>query len=251
MLKEIILLLSISLGYSQCDANNDGGLDVLDIITQMDCILIDCWDQEPTGEVVFDDHIYSTIEIDGKIWMAENLQTGHYANGDPITNLKDNTLDDYYGLNYEGYAHYDGDILYNYYAVEDDRNICPDGWHVSTNDEWADMLVYIGIDEDEVWSYGYVGTDEGGMLKSIDGWNAPNTGASNSTGFSAISAGSFSYCGMYPPTYCESNKGYLGQFWTYSEGDLAWYRGLDWNRSDVQHQYKDKWAGKSVRCIQD
>ena len=97
---------------------------------------------------------------------------------------------------------------------------------------------------------GYTGGTWGAPPSGYQYPNDPNTGATNSTGFNAIPAGSFSYCGMYPPTYCQSNKGYLGQFWTYS-GDTAWYRGLDWNRSDVQHQTKDKWAGKSVRCVQD
>jgi len=249
MSKEIgIFMMIVSFAYSQCDANNDGSLDVIDIVMQVDCILEDCWDQQPTDEVVFDDYIYAIVEIGDQTWFAENLRTVHYSNGDPITNL---AWDYSHGIDSEGYSDYDGDILYNYYAVEDERGICPDGWHVSTDDEWSQMLIYLGMDEDDTWNYGYGGTNEGGMLKAIDGWNQPNTGATNITGFSALPEGSFSYCGMYPPTYCQSNKGYLGQFWTKNDDGSAWYRGLDWDRADVQHQLKDKWAGKSVRCIED
>ena len=244
--KLIFMLLSFC--YSQCDTNGDDVLDILDVVVEITCILDDCWSSEVINdEIVFNDHVYQTVQIGQQMWFAENLQSYHYANGDPITNL---AWDYSHGQDSEGYADYDGDILYNYYAVEDDRNICPEDWHVSTANDWTEMLLYLGMDENTVWNYGYAGTNEGGMLKSTDGWNDPNTGATNSTGFNAIPAGSFSYCGMYPPTYCQSNKGYLGQFWTYSS-NTAWYRGLDWNRSDVQHQTKDKWAGKSVRCVQD
>ena len=243
-----LIFILISFCYSQCDSNNDEELDIHDIIITVDCILSDCWSNDIIiDEVAFNDHVYQTVIIGDQTWFAEDLQSYHYANGDEITNLAWNYS---HGQHSEGYSDYNGNILYNYHAVEDDRNICPDDWHVSTHEDWMNMLIYLGVDEDAVGNYGYVGTDEGGMLKSMDGWNSPNTGATNSTGFSALPSGNFSYCGMYPPTYCQSNAGYLSQFWTYS-GDTAWYIGLDWDRSDIQHQTKDKWAGKSVRCVKD
>ena len=52
-MKKIILLISIlSLSWTQCDANNDGGLDVMDIIVQVNCILDECWEyQEPSQDI--------------------------------------------------------------------------------------------------------------------------------------------------------------------------------------------------------
>ena len=38
----------LGVGYSQCDANGDGELDVLDVVIEVDCILTDCWEPEPS-----------------------------------------------------------------------------------------------------------------------------------------------------------------------------------------------------------
>ena len=236
----------LSIAYSQCDYNDDGQLNVIDIVEQINCILTDCWsiDSEDGDDYEdTDNNTYSTILINDKLWMSENLRTTHYSNGDPITNLEDDYT---HGLYYEGYSNYDGDILYNFFAVEDERNICPAEWHVSTDIEWAELLIYLGMSYDDAWAWGHNGDDEGDMLKHDAEWNG-----TNETGFNALPAGSFSYCGSYPPTYCEDNKDYLGQFWTISDDGSSWYRGVDWNRSDVQHQTKDRWAGKSVRCVKD
>ena len=44
----ITMLLGVQIGYSQCDANGDGDLDVLDVVIEVDCILTDCWEVEPS-----------------------------------------------------------------------------------------------------------------------------------------------------------------------------------------------------------
>ena len=132
MLKEIILLLSISLCYSQCDANDDGDLSVIDVVIQIDCILNDCWEIEVEEDVVhYDDYVYETIVINDVHWMAENLRATHYNNGDVIVNIE---WDDGWTYNYEpACADYDESEantaiygkLYNQFAVDDERGICP------------------------------------------------------------------------------------------------------------------------------
>ena len=86
--------------------------------------------------------------------MAENLKTSSYSNGDPILHEIDSTnwlnldsgafcwLDNNDGNDFYG-------KLYNWYAVQDSRNLCPTGWHVPTNAEWNELTDYIKYTEAE------------------------------------------------------------------------------------------------------
>jgi len=105
----------------------------------------------PGGGVSFNDYTYASIELgNGQEWMAENLRTNIYANGDPIPNVTDNAQ--WNVLNTGAWAHFNNDSqyenpfgkLYNWYAVADLRNICPTGWHVPTEAEWTVLTDYLG-----------------------------------------------------------------------------------------------------------
>ena len=78
-------------------------------------------------------------------------------------------------------------------------------------------------------------------------WNAPNTGATNESGFTAVPAG-FRYSNGN-----SSNGGYLGYWWSSSESgaSYAWYRRLNYSNSDVDRSYDNNGFGFSVRCLQD
>ena len=87
----LIITMLLGIGYSQCDANGDGDLDVLDVVIEVDCILTDCWEGGPVCEDI-DGNVYETIQIGEQLWMAENLKVTHYQNGDEIpTNLNDSS----------------------------------------------------------------------------------------------------------------------------------------------------------------
>ena len=45
----IISIMLMSSAYSQCDANEDGMLDVLDVLVNVNCILTDCWAEDTTA----------------------------------------------------------------------------------------------------------------------------------------------------------------------------------------------------------
>jgi len=134
-----------------------------------------------------DGNSYKTIKIGNQIWMAENLKTTHYANGDAIPDgtgagdISGETDPKYW------FAYVD-DLnnvttygrLYTWYTVIDSRNVCPDGWHVPTDTEWTTLTDYLG------------GTSvAGGKLKETGTthWTTPNTGATNETGFTALPGG--------------------------------------------------------------
>ena len=94
-----------------------------------------------------DGNSYRTITIGDQIWMAENLRTTKYRNGDNMPNINSNS--EWVALTSGGYSNYDNETdldklatngsLYNWFAVSDNRNIAPEGWHVATYDEWTEL----------------------------------------------------------------------------------------------------------------
>ena len=141
------------------------------------CFYADCY------SLTFDGYTYDVVQIGDQCWFAENLRTTMYGNGDVIpAGLTDgewtSTTSGATAVYGEGSAcyNYSPDIdacdeaqslaeygrLYNWYAVDDARGLCPSGWHVPTDGEWTDLENYIT-------SQGFSGT-EGTALKSTYGW---------------------------------------------------------------------------------
>jgi uncharacterized protein (TIGR02145 family) len=131
----------------------------------------------------YDGNIYQTVKIGKQIWMVGNLQVTHYNNGDAIPNVTDQTT--WNGLTTGALCAYNNDqtnvktygYLYNYYVISDPRGICPAGWHVPSLAEFETLSQTVG--------------GNGGALKEAGTthWGAPNTGATNSSGFTALPAG--------------------------------------------------------------
>ena len=228
-----VMLLCISLCYSQCDTNGDGDLNVIDVVVQVDCILTQCWEIDvDEDEVIYDEYTYNTVWIGDQHWMAENLRANHYQNGDVITNIE---WDDGWTYNHEpACADYDESEantaiygkLYNQYAVDDDRNICPIGWHVASSNDYLELAEYLGSME----IAGY-------MMKDNATWDG-----SNQSHFDGLSGG----CRDSGPANGDCCMGVLGHFWTSSSNV---YAELESGRDDLRFKSKDKRAGKSVRCI--
>jgi uncharacterized protein (TIGR02145 family) len=202
-----------------------------------------------------DGNVYQTVTIGDQVWMAENLKVTHYRNGDPIPHVTDDNEWD--GVSTGAYCEYGNDPanvetygrLYNWYAVEDSRNIAPEGWHVPTDEEWKQLEMHLGMSQAEADGYVWRGTDEGGKLKEAGTthWQSPNTGATNESGFSALPGGGRSHYGHF------LNMGYYADFWSSTESSSydAWYRSLDCNDSQVFRYGFNKQFGFSVRCVRD
>ncbi|GAG63281.1 unnamed protein product, partial [marine sediment metagenome] len=158
----------------------------------------------------YDGNSYKTTKIGNQIWMAENLNSTRYADGTPLvsgTGAGDITGD--YTTKY--YFWYDDDsityadtygALYTWAAVmngtsSSDNNpsgvqgVCPDGWHLPSDTAWKELEMYLGMSQTDADNEGWRGTDEGGKLKETDTahWDSPNTGATNSSGFTALPSG--------------------------------------------------------------
>jgi hypothetical protein len=94
-------------------------------------------------------NVYKTIVIGTQEWMAENLNTSIYRNGDPIpTNLDAAT---WLATTSGAWAYYNNDAsnacpcgkLYNWYTCVDARELCPVGWHVPSDEEWTLLTEYL------------------------------------------------------------------------------------------------------------
>jgi len=244
----LIITMLLGIGYSQCDANGDGDLNIQDVVIEVNCILTPgCWDGEPVCEGVedADGNCYATIQIGEQVWMAENLKVTHYNNGDEIPTGYNNS--EWGWLDMGAYAVYDDapshldtyGNLYNWYTVDDSRGLCMEGWHVPSDEEWTVLTDYLGGE-----------SVAGGKMKEagLDHWNSPNTGATNESGFSAFPAG---YRGSDSGSY--GNMATNGYFWSSSETSsyFAWYRTLSYDYSDVGRFNLYKHFGFSVRCLGD
>jgi uncharacterized protein (TIGR02145 family) len=190
-----------------------------------------------------DGNVYHTVTIGTQIWMVENLKTTTLNDGTPIPPVTDDPA--WYNLTTPAYCWYENDTankaaygaLYNWPTVNTGK-LAPKGWHVPTDMEWTVLTTFLG------------GTDTaGGPLKSIDTtlWHSPNTGATNSSGFSALPGGSRYYFGAF------YSIGYYGYWWssTSFSGANALNRFINYDFTTVFGNNYPKADGFNVRCLKD
>jgi uncharacterized protein (TIGR02145 family) len=201
--------------------------------------------------------------------MAENLRTTKYANGDTIANVDNYDLfSNLYSICnggsscYGAWAHYDFNPtyevpygkLYNWFATIDSRNVCPAGWHASTNDEWISLVSF--LDPNGIYSlncpndgsicYGQsLNNIAGTKLKSQTDWYLNGNGT-NESGFNAVPGGAMNH---------GFSNGTIGQgavFWTssISSNQLAIFRFLEYDKSNINaNDDGDRFL--SIRCVKD
>ncbi len=191
-----------------------------------------------------DGNVYEIVKIGNQWWMAENLKVTHYRNGNPIPNVI--SYSEWENLTTGVYCSYDNSTshmdtygcFYNWYAVNDSRNIAPEGWHVPSDAEWQTLVDYLGGD-----------AVAGGKLKETGflHWSTPNTGTTNESGFTALPGGY-----LWPDEGCV-NLGFTARFWSITENyDIfVWNRSLFFWDSVVSRGYDLKTDGYSIRCIKD
>ncbi len=202
-----------------------------------------------------DGNVYRLVKIRDRWWMAENYRVSRYRNGDTIAGVTDKTA--WSNLSSAARCVYDNTaanadfygLIYNGYAVHDNRNIAPKGWHVPTDEEWKALEMQLGMSQSEADDSGWRGTGQGGMLKQTGTthWSSPNTGAINATGFTALPGGFRNAGGDFDDLYDYSG------FWTATEssGNSGWYRGLSYDSSTIHRQQRNMQEGFYVRLVCD
>ncbi len=174
---------------------------------------------------------FKTVKIGNQIWMAENLNVSNFRNGQQIPEAETfeawkSSAEDrkpawcYYDKNPENGITYGK--LYNWYAVNDYRELAPKGWHIPNDDEWKKLIVCLG------------------------GEKVAGVKLRDST-FAFLPAG------------CRSKDGRFhfflknGHFWSSTENvsEAAWSLALIYSKSEVHHYLKSLGEGLSCRCVMD
>jgi uncharacterized protein (TIGR02145 family) len=197
-------------------------------------------------------NVYKTIVIGSQEWMAENLKTSTYRNGNNIPNIT-NSL--WFSLNNGAFCNYNNETtgecplgkLYNWYAVVDSRNLCPTGWHIPTNQEWNNLIGELDPNSNTIANV-VQSTIAGGKLKSTEtnNWISPNVSPNNESGFSGLGGGGRYFNGYF-------DIGNYGIWWSSTSVDSgsAWSRFLYHNNGDIAKSSNLKQDGFSVRCLRD
>jgi uncharacterized protein (TIGR02145 family)/gliding motility-associated-like protein len=205
--------------------------------------------------VLYEGQTYNTVQIGTQCWFRENLNVGTKINvGQNQTdngiiekhcydNLESNCTT-YGGL-------YSWHELMDYNSSESVQGICPPGWHIPSNSEMCTMMTFLDPTVNCSNTYTHIGTDVGGKLKEtgLEHWNEPNTGASNSSGFSALGSG-YGIDGSF------TNLKTFTHFYTstYVNGSGVYVHRLDYNTQDVFYQFGPDYslgASHPVRCVRE
>lgn len=192
-----------------------------------------------------DGNVYSVVTIGSQCWLGENLKTTRFRDGSAIPLLQNDS--DWKYATTPAMVSYDNDNgndatygkLYNWYAIGDARGICPQGFHVPHDNEWATLSKYLDPDNEFA----------GARMKEVgtDHWEQPNEGANNSSGFTALPGGMRFREGQF------DFIGKNGLFWsTRQDGDFeGYFVTLSYNDTEARRTVMFKQAGFSCRCVKD
>jgi uncharacterized protein (TIGR02145 family) len=206
---------------------------------------------------------YPTVQIGTQCWFAKYLNVGTMINGSG--DQTNNGMIEKYCYNndpancttYGGLYQWAEAVQYQNGASNTTspnpaftgnlRGICPTGWHLPSDAEYCTLAMFLDATVN-CGAFGLSGTDAGGKMKSTSGlWTAPNTGATNSSGFSALPGGYRGTNGSF------LSIGFGTSFWSSSESSSANAIGryLGYNLSDINRGNGSKLNGFSARCTQD
>jgi uncharacterized protein (TIGR02145 family) len=194
------------------------------------------------------------IQIGSQKWMAENLNVSTYRDGTPIPEVTDNTA--WSNSSSGAWSWHDNNAangstygrLYNWFAVNDPRGLCPEGWHVPSRAEWETLAVTLGGTISSSALNGVIAS-VGAKMKTVGTslWGGSNTNATNESGFSGLPGGYRGFNGVF------TGPG-QGWWWSSSNPSPSTAYGVylidSFSSLGFNIYYSDK-SGFSVRCIKD
>ena len=200
-----------------------------------------------------DNNRYTIVKIGKQYWFQQNLKTTQYRDTTHIPSGLD--ANEWKQTTSGAYAIY-GDqsknsdingLLYNGYAVATGK-LCPQGWHIPTDEEWKELETFLGVGTDEINRTGGRST-LAGLVKFPEYWKENTMTMDNTSGFSVIPAGTRNDYGDYIVA------GQFAGFWTSTPYETAdnylWYRHFYYNTSEFGRNYVLKNNGYSCRCLKD
>jgi uncharacterized protein (TIGR02145 family) len=190
-----------------------------------------------------DGNTYPTVKICNQTWTTKNLNVSKYRNGDVIPQVQDATQ--WANLKSGAWCYYENNTangtiygkLYNWYAVNDPRGLAPQGWRIPSDAEWIILTNCLGGE-----------SVAGGKMKTTgtQNWSSPNSGGSNSSGFSALPGGLINENGGY-------DGGKSSGVWWSSTLSVTSALGLQVSSFDEKtlRAVINPKVGLSVRCVKD
>ena len=206
-----------------------------------------------TDMILYDGQTYTTVQIGGQCWMAENLNIGTMVAA--ANNQTNNGIIEKYCVddNLTKCTTYGGLYQWNetmqYTNTGGTQGICPSGWHIPTDAEYKTMEMYLGMSAAQANATGWRGTDEGGKLKETGTahWDSPNTGATNSSGFTLLGTG---YRYPFAP-YSILNENIITYLWNSTNSSSYKARKFENNNAQIMRLGVNTLTGLSVRCVKN
>ncbi|MCX6270916.1 MAG: hypothetical protein NTU44_06800 [Bacteroidetes bacterium] len=210
------------------------------------------------GDDLIDDRngmTYPTVRIGTQCWMKANLNIGGMINSSQ--NQANNPNIEKYCYNNDKFncdqfgGLYSWNEMMGYSTTPGVNGICPANWHIPTNQEFCTMFTYLDPTV-SCSTIGWTGTTAGGKIKETgtSHWQYPNTGATNSSGFTALGGG---YWSRYTGIGVFYSYYWTEPFWTStaSSSNEAYNYYVYYNNSAVNHKTNQKSDCMAVRCIKD
>ena len=259
--------------YTYNDENGCETVDTLKLTVLYGCTIDEKSCPGTPILVDFDNNGYSTVQIGNQCWMRNNLRTTHFADGTSIPFSSGMSVAapyyyDYNDINYTEFTLAERGMLYNWSAAMHStssvpsnsvgvQGVCPTGWHVPSDGEWAQLFNYVNSQEQN--RCGGIDGQIAKTLASTTGWDRGYSGyeclvgnyqnTNNTTGFSIVPAGSLTRAGNY------DGQRYNALFWTSTEKEEDASQAYRWSIGNNSlgmssgADYKD--CGLSVRCLRN
>lgn len=200
--------------------------------------------EEGDGVTDFQGVYYKTIKLGTQEWMAQNLRSFKYNDGEDIP--QDTSTASWLSRTTGAWCWYDNyppheiphGKLYNFYAVES-KKLCPQNWHVPKYNDWEILANYLG-------GAGVAGDKM--KLTGTDFWVAPNSGATNKSKFSAYPSGLRDISGAF------AAQGHATEWWTSEineSNDEGYFARIQASDDNLNLFDQAKNRGKSIRCVKD
>ena len=253
------LLIMLSVFGAECDLA-EGCMDPLAenydpfaVVDDNSCIVL----EDPCAlatSITYQGEDYALVSVGDQCWFRDNLASDQFQNGDAIGLTLEST--DWYAAAIAAtpaFAPINGDgantaahgYLYNGYAVNDARGLCPSDWHVASDGDWMSLEAALGMDSLALADFGNRGTDQGDQLKSSAS-DDPAWDGTNVSGFSGTPSGQRYSFGSF------NGFGTMSLLWTgTNSGSSNWARKLESDNAQVQRSLISKGFGGSVRCVMD
>ena len=250
--------LSADLDLSGCV----GMSDLLEMLAQFGTCYVPEWSCGDDWN--YQGYDYQTVMVAGDCWFAENLKSENYRNGDPIPALEGEEAWFYTEEGAQG-VYANGQVpcshfcnpavaedlfgrVYNWFAVDDNRGLCPSGWHVSEEGEWDNLFSYVEGQVGDSVSFALKATSTWYEIDGIPGVGTDDFGMSiMPTGQRAVKLHGNGNLAL------DANAGYQGSYWTSDSHSAEFGRDVYFHHwyLDPNISYLEKEYAVSVRCVLD